>query len=59
MCPPSPGRRQSGGPWAAVMDALRAGGYRGAVGLECRPTGPAEAALRRCVEVLGAVRVSW
>ncbi|KRT75578.1 MAG: hypothetical protein XU14_C0129G0001, partial [Armatimonadetes bacterium CSP1-3] len=26
-------------------------------GLECRPTGPAEAALRRCVEVLGAVRV--
>ena len=55
-----PGRGEPGSgaiPWTAVMDALRAGGYRGAVGLECRPTGPAEAALRRCVEVLGAVRV--
>jgi hydroxypyruvate isomerase len=54
-----PGRGEPGSgtiPWAAVMDALRAG-YRGAVGLECWPTGPAEAALRRCVEVLGTVRV--
>ena len=55
-----PGRGEPGSgaiPWTAVMDALRAGGYRGAVGLECWPTGPAEAALHRCVEVLGAVRV--
>ena len=55
-----PGRGEPGSgtiPWAAVMDALRAGGYRGAVGLECWPTVPAAAALHRCVEVLGAVRV--
>lgn len=55
-----PGRGEPGSgtiPWAAVMDALRAGGYRGAVGLECWPTGPAEVVLRRCMEVLGTVRV--
>ena len=54
-----PGRGEPGSgtiPWAAVMDALRAGGYRGAVGLECWPTGPAEVVLRRCMEVLGTVR---
>lgn len=55
-----PGRGEPGSgtiTWVAVMDALRTGGYRGAIGLECWPTGPAEAALRRCAEVLGAVRV--
>ncbi len=52
-----PGRGEPGSgtiPWAAVMDALRAGGYRGAVGLECWPLGPVEAALHRSAEVLGA-----
>ncbi len=38
--------------WPAVLEALRAGGYRGAIGLECRPTGTPEAALRRSRDVL-------
>ncbi|MDR7465285.1 MAG: TIM barrel protein [Armatimonadota bacterium] len=56
-----PGRGEPGSgtiPWGEVMDALRRGGYEGAVGLECWPTGSVEAALRRSVQALtfGAVR---
>lgn len=50
-----PGRGEPGSgviPWHAVLERLRAGGYQGAIGLECWPTLPAQAALRRCVEVL-------
>ena len=52
-----PGRREPGSgsvPWAIVLDALRAGRYRGSIGLECMPTGAVDAALGRCAEVLGA-----
>ncbi len=50
-----PGRGEPGSgviPWDAVLERLLAGGYSGAIGLECWPTLPAQAALRRCVEVL-------
>lgn len=56
-----PGRGEPGSgtiPWREVMDALQKGGYEGAIGLECWPTGSAEVALRRSVEALtfGVVR---
>jgi len=50
-----PGRREPGTgamPWAAVMGAVRASRYPGAVGLECWPSGDPAAALRRALEVL-------
>ncbi|MDR7402329.1 MAG: TIM barrel protein [Armatimonadota bacterium] len=52
-----PGRGEPGSgviPWRAVLDRLRAGGYRGALGLECWPTADVRGALRRCREVLDA-----
>ncbi len=50
-----PGRGEPGSgtiPWREVMDALREGGYEGAIGLECWPTGPVEAALQCSIEAL-------
>jgi hydroxypyruvate isomerase len=50
-----PGRGEPGSgqiAWPAVLEALRAGGYQGAIGLECWPTGTAEAALRRSAQIL-------
>lgn len=50
-----PGRREPGTgaiDWRAMMRALRVGGYRGAVGLECWPGGEPLAAVRRAIEVL-------
>jgi hydroxypyruvate isomerase len=50
-----PGRGEPGSgviPWRAVLDRLHAGGYRGALGLECWPTTDVQTALRRSREVL-------
>jgi hydroxypyruvate isomerase len=50
-----PGRQEPGTgaiDWRAIMRALRVGGYRGAVGLECWPSGEPLAAVRRAIEVL-------
>lgn len=50
-----PGRGEPGSgviPWPTVMTHLRAGGYTGPIGLECWPTVPAEAALRRSAGAL-------
>jgi hydroxypyruvate isomerase len=50
-----PGRGEPGSgtiPWREVTDALWEGGYEGAIGLECWPTGPVEAALRRSIQAL-------
>ena len=52
-----PGRGEPGGgtiPWTRVAQVLRAGGYRGAIGLECWPSGDVGEALRRAREVLAA-----
>jgi hydroxypyruvate isomerase len=52
-----PGRGEPGSgviPWSAILERLRGGGYDGPIGLECWPTRPADAALRRSAEVLSA-----
>ena len=52
---PGRGEPGSGGiPWPAISERLRSGGYHGPIGLECWPTGKADAALRRSAEALAA-----